>query len=127
MDTYKQVDAYIEELFIPHDTALEDALKRSDAAGLPKIQISASQGKFLQILARMQNAKKILEIGTLGGYSTIWLARALAPEGKLITLEYEPKHAEIAKINFDKAGLSESIDLRLGAALDVLPSLESEA
>jgi predicted O-methyltransferase YrrM len=93
---------------------------------LPPINVTPAQGKLLHLLARMQGARNILEIGTLGGYSTIWLARALPPGGRLITLEYEPKHAEVARANFAAAGLSDKIELRLGRAIETLPELERE-
>lgn len=123
---FAQVDAYIADLTGQHDDALDAALAAADAAGLPSIAVSANQGKFLRVLARACGARRILEIGTLGGYSTIWLARALPPDGKLVTLEFEPKHAEVARANFIRAGLDGQIDLRLGKALEVLPQLEAE-
>lgn len=123
---FAQVDAYIADLVGQHDDVLTDALNAAEAAGLPSIAVSANQGKFLQVLARACGARRILEIGTLGGYSTLWLARALPPDGKLVTLEFEPKHAEVARANFVRAGLDGQIDLRLGKALDVLPQLEAE-
>jgi caffeoyl-CoA O-methyltransferase len=123
---FAQVDAYITDLTARHDHVLNAAVVAADAAGLPPIAVSASQGKLLQVLARACGAKRILEIGTLGGYSTIWLARALPPDGKLVTLEFEPKHAEVARANFVRAGLDGQIDLRLGKALYLLPQLEAE-
>jgi len=123
-DLWTAVDDYVEGLFEPRDEVLEAALRASAAAGLPDIQITANQGKFLQMLARLTGARRILEIGTLGGYSTIWLARALAPGGRLITLEYEPKHAEVARANLARAGLAGAAEVRVGAALDTLPRLE---
>lgn len=123
---FAQVDAYIADLTGQHDDALTAALAASEAAGLPSIAVSANQGKLLQVLARACGARRILEVGTLGGYSTIWLARALPPDGKLVTLEFEPKHAEVARANFVRAGLDGQIDLRLGKALDLLPQLETE-
>lgn len=123
---FAQVDAYIADLVGRHDEALDAALAASEAAGLPPIAVSPNQGKLLQVLARACRARRILEIGTLGGYSTIWLARALPPDGKLVTLEFEPKHADVARANFERAGLAGQIDLRLGKALDVLPQLEAE-
>ena len=120
------VDNYLSELLAPADAALEGALARSDAAGLPAISVTPNQGKLLHLLARAQGARSILEIGTLGGYSTIWLARALRFGGRLITLESEPKHAEVARANFAAAGLSEIIDLRLGRAIETLPRLAAE-
>ena len=123
-DLWTAVDDYIDSLFEPPDAALEEALRASDAAGLPQIQITANQGHCLQILARLTGARRILEIGTLGGYSTIWLARALAPGGRLTTLEVSPKHAEVARANLARAGVAEVVDVRVGAALDTLPQLE---
>src|SRR3569832_239927 len=100
------VEEYLTKLLVAPDAALDAALAASNAAGLPAIEVAPNTGKFLQLLARLAGAKRILEIGTLGGYSTIWLARALAPGGKLITLEANPKHAEVARANFEQAGLS---------------------
>jgi len=121
-DIFTQVDRYIDELFAPEDAALTGALERSKAAGLPDIQVSAGQGKFLYLLARMIGARRILELGTLGGYSTIWLARALPEGGKLTTLEYEPKHAEVARANL-AAGLADKVEVVVGAALETLPGV----
>lgn len=123
---FANVDAYIADLVGQHDEVLTAVAVATEAAGLPPIQVSANQGKFLQVLARSCGARRILEIGTLGGYSTLWMARALPPDGRLITLEFEPKHAEVARANFVTAGLDGQIDLRLGKALDVLPQLETE-
>jgi predicted O-methyltransferase YrrM len=120
------VDRYITDLFLPPDHGLEEALRASAAAGLPSIQVSATQGKLLHLLARLQGARRILEIGTLGGYSTIWLARALAPDGRLVTLEAVEKHAQVARENIARAGLDRIVDLRLGRALDTLPRLAAE-
>src|SRR5262249_28813714 len=117
---WTEVDRYITDLLVHPDRALETALQTSAEAGLPQINVAPNQGKFLQLLARIQGARHILEIGTLGGYSTIWLARALPPGGRLITLESEPTHAEVAHKNIAQAGLSEIVDLRLGPALDTL-------
>jgi predicted O-methyltransferase YrrM len=122
---WNSVDQYINGLFAAHDAALEATLGASAAAGLPAINVTANQGKLLQILARSVGARKILEIGTLGGYSTIWLARALPSDGRLITLEYEPKHAEVARSNIARAGLTEKVEIRLGNALETLPGLEA--
>lgn len=121
-----EVDHYIESTVARADPALEQALQRQDAAGLPAISVSAAQGKLLQLLARSVNAKRILEIGTLAGYSTIWLVRALPADGRLVTLELDPKHAQIARENFAAAGLAERIELREGAALDSLAALRAE-
>lgn len=120
------VDDYITKLFVPSDPALEAALRDSAEAGLPSIQVSVAQGKMLHLLARAVGARKILEIGTLGGYSTIWLARALPPDGHLITLEAEPKHAEVARANIARAGLSGVVELRLGRAQETLPQLVAD-
>ncbi len=125
-EVWTAVDKYITDLLHPPDPVLEAALKAAAAAGLPSIQVSPSQGMLLHLLARACNARKILEIGTLGGYSTIWLARALPPGGRLITLEANPKHAEISRSNFAQAGLSSVIELRLGPALESLPKLAAE-
>lgn len=125
-EQWTAVDRYIAELFAPSDAALDAALHASAAAGLPAISVSPVQGKLLQLLARSLAARNILEIGTLGGYSAIWLARALAADGRLITLEADAKHAAIAQANIDRAGLSGVVELRLGKALDTLPKLASE-
>ena len=125
-EIWTEVDRYINDLLSPADPALSAALQASDAAGLPRINVSPTQGKMLQLLARSQGARAILEIGTLGGYSTIWLARALPLGGRLITLEADPKHAEIARANIARAGLAELVELRLGRAADTLPQLAAE-
>jgi predicted O-methyltransferase YrrM len=117
------VDDYIGDLFIGEDPILAAALAASDAAGLPPIAIAPNQGKLLHLLARLQGARAILEIGTLGGYSTIWLARSLPPDGRLITLEANPKHAAVARANIEHAGLAGMVDLRLAPALETLPQL----
>ncbi|MYQ36104.1 O-methyltransferase [Streptomyces sp. SID4956] len=108
------------------DDALEAALRESDAAGLPPIAVSPLQGKLLQLLARLQGARRVLEIGTLGGYSTIWLGRALPADGRLVTLEYDPRHAEVAVRNIARAGLAEQVEVRVGPALESLPKLADE-
>jgi predicted O-methyltransferase YrrM len=125
-EVWAAVDRYITDLFVPSDAALNSALRSSEAAGLPAINVSPAQGKFLQLLAQAIGARAILEIGTLGGYSTIWLARALPAGGRVVTLEADPKHAEIARANIARAGLSDAVDLRLGRALDSLPQLAAE-
>jgi predicted O-methyltransferase YrrM len=125
-ELWTECDRYITELFVPPDPALEVALRASDAAGLPSIHVSPSQGKLLHLLARLQGARRILEVGTLGGYSTIWLARALPADGRLVTLEAVEKHAQVARANIARAGLDAVVDLRLGHALDTLPRLEAE-
>lgn len=125
-NTWTTVDHYLTELLAPPDPALAAALAASAEAGLPAINVAPNQGKFLHILARAVNATAILEIGTLGGYSTIWLARALAPGGRLVTLEADPKHAEVARANIARAGLAETVDVKVGRALDTLPQLAAE-
>jgi predicted O-methyltransferase YrrM len=125
-ELWTKVDEYINEMLVPGDAALENAVRKSNEAGLPQIQVSPSQGKLLHVLALTIGARRILEIGTLGGYSTIWLGRALPPDGKLITLEASPEHAEVAKGNIAFAGLGEKVELRLGPALETLPQLAAE-
>jgi predicted O-methyltransferase YrrM len=125
-NTWKAVDDYFGELLVPQDAALDDALKAATAAGLPEIQVSPSQGKLLHLIARMIRARRILEIGTLGGYSTIWMARALPEDGRLLTLEYNPKHAEVSRKNFVRAGVDKKIEVRVGKALDSLPKVEAD-
>ena len=125
-EVWTAVDAYINSLLAPGDEALDAALEASAAAGLPSIQVSPAQGKMLHVLARLVGARNILEMGTLGGYSTIWMARALPPGGKVITLEASEKHAQVASANFARAGLGEVIELRRGMALDLLPHVAAE-
>lgn len=125
-DKWTEVDRYLVEALLPPDPVLDEVLRASVAAGLPPIQVSAVQGKLLHLWARSVGARAILELGTLGGYSTIWLARALAPGGRLVTLEADPKHAAVARANFVRAGLSEVIELRLGPALETLQRLADE-
>ena len=125
-ETWTAVDCYLTGLLAPSDAALDAALAASAVAGLPAINVSPTQGRLLQLLARMQGARNILEIGTLGGYSTIWLARALPDGGRLVTLEFDPKHAEVARTNLARAGLAGVVELRVGRALDTLPQLAAE-
>jgi predicted O-methyltransferase YrrM len=125
-DRWTEVDRYFSEKVVPHDPALEAALKASAEAGLPPINVTPNQGRLLHLLARLQGARRILEIGTLGGYSTIWLARALPEDGHLVTLEAMPKHAKIAAGNLANAGLAEIVEIRVGPALDTLPKLGEE-
>lgn len=123
---WTQVDDYIGGLLLPADPVLDAALQASAEAGLPAIQVSAAQGKLLSVLAGAVGAKTILEIGTLGGYSTIWLARALPPDGRLISLEVNPTHAEVARANLARAGVDGIAEVRLGRAIDTLPLLADE-
>jgi predicted O-methyltransferase YrrM len=120
------VDDYLGEVLLPRDSALAQAQAASAAAGLPDISVAPNQGLLLNILATAAGAKRILEIGTLGGYSTICLARALPSDGRLITLEFDPRHAEVARANLEMAGVSAIVDIRLGPALETLPKLEAE-
>jgi predicted O-methyltransferase YrrM len=122
-DQWTEVDHYFAQKLLPGDGVLESALATSMDAGLPAISVSPSQGKFLQLLAQISGARSILEIGTLGGYSTIWLARGLREGGRVITLEVDARHAEVAKINVARAGFQRVVDIRLGNALEILPQL----
>lgn len=126
-ERWSNVDEYLVSLFVPSDRALEETLAASTAAGLPPISVAPNQGKMLEILARMQGSRRILEIGTLGGYSTIWLARSLPDDGALITLELEPLHAEVARKNIDRAGLGHLVDIRIGPATKSLRDLIDDA
>src|SRR4051794_10228411 len=123
---WSDVDRYLAQQLLPDDPVLEAALEASAAAGLPAINVSPNQGMLLQLLARAISAKRILEVGTLGGYSTIWLARALPADGHLITLEADAKHADVARANLARAGLADIVDVRLGRALDALAQLERD-
>jgi predicted O-methyltransferase YrrM len=123
---WDEVDDYIEAMLLGRDEALEEALRASVAAGLPPIAVTPAQGKLLHLLARVHGASRILEIGTLGGYSSIWLARAIAPSGRLVTLELEPRYAEVASANIERAGLSGLVTVRVGPALDSLQELIAE-
>src|SRR5712692_3618370 len=125
-ELWSAVERYITDLFVPPDPALDAALEASDAAGLPPINVSPNQGKLLLLLAQLQGARSILEIGTLGGYSTIWLARALPADGRLITLEYDPKHAALARSNIARAALSDIVEVRVGHALETLPQIVAQ-
>ena len=127
MDTnlFEQVDAYIRNLLAPEDAALKDTIKSLDKEGIPQISVSANQGKFLQVMALLCKATKILELGTLGGYSTIWMARALPDHGKIVTVEVDETHARVAKANFQKAGVASKVEQRLGKALELLPQMVS--
>ncbi len=125
-EQWSAVDRYINDLLVPGDAVLEAALAASAAAGLPAINVAPNQGKLLHLLARMHGAKKVLEVGTLGGYSTIWLARALPPGGKVVTLEFDPKHAEVARANLARAGLEKVVEVRVGKALETLPQVAKD-
>jgi predicted O-methyltransferase YrrM len=125
-ELWSNVDRYFESRLLPADAGLDAALVAADAAAVPAMNVSASQGRLLELLARMVNAHRILEIGTLAGYSAIWMARALPAGGKLITLERDPAYAQLARTNIEAAGFTDRIDVRLGAALDTLPHLEAE-
>ena len=121
--TPADVDEFLDSTVLETDPVLSAALEASDAAGLPKIAVSPQQGKFLSLLAAATGARRILEIGTLGGFSTIWLARGAGADGRVTTLEYEPKHAEVARANIDRAGVGDRVEVLVGAALDTLPSV----
>ncbi|HEY7727281.1 MAG TPA: O-methyltransferase [Candidatus Eisenbacteria bacterium] len=125
-ELWTAVDRYFTGLFVPPDPALDAALEASAAEDLPSIHVSPIQGKLLMLLARIAGARNILEIGTLGGYSTIWLGRALPPGGRLVTLEADPRHAEVARANLARAGLADRVEIRLGPALETLPRLAAE-
>lgn len=125
-DSATRVDAYLDDLLGPDEPALAEALERAEAAGLPPIAVSPNLGRLLHVLALTRGARTILEIGTLAGYSGIWLARALPEGGRLITIEVEPGHAEVARQSFAAAGLADRVEVREGRALDVLPRLEEE-
>ncbi|GFG87451.1 O-methyltransferase [Mycolicibacter algericus] len=124
--TPRDVDSLLDRIFAGDDPDLQAALAASEAAGLPSIAVSAQQGKFLNLLATATGATRILEIGTLGGYSTIWLARAVGPGGAVVTLEYEPTHADVARANLDRAGVGDRVQVIVGPALQTLPSLTGE-
>jgi predicted O-methyltransferase YrrM len=121
--TPQDVDAFLDSTLVGEDPVLSAALRDSDAAGLPHIAVSYQQGKFLSLLAGAIQARRILEIGTLGGFSTIWLARGAGPQGRVVTLEYEPKHAEVARANLERAGVGDRVEIKVGAALDTLPTV----
>ena len=122
-DLWNAVDAFIVDTVVGHDPVLEGALEAAAAAGLPAISVSPAQGKLLYLLARLQGSRNVLEVGTLAGYSTIWLARAMPRYGRLITLELDPKHVAVARENITRAGFSDVVDVRTGAALDLLTEM----
>lgn len=125
-DRWRAVDVYLDELLHLEDDALRVGVAAADAAGLPPIQVSAPYGKLLHVLALVAGARRILEIGTLGGYSGTWLARALPPGGRLVTLELDPRHAEVARESFERAGVADRIEIRVGRAVDSLAALVAE-
>lgn len=125
-DLWGRVDDYIVDRLVGADPVTDAALAANAKAGLPAIDVSAAQGKFLSLMVRITGARRVLEVGTLGGYSTIWMARALPAGGQLVTLEYEPRHAEVAKANIERAGLSERVTIHVGAAAETLPRLAAE-
>jgi len=120
------VDRYFSETLVPSDAVLDAALQANTKAGLPAIDVAPNQGKFLQLLVQLRGARRILEIGTLGGYSSIWMARALPADGHLTTLEFSPKHAEVARANIARAGLQKIVEIRVGPALETLANMEKE-
>ncbi|MGO9391130.1 O-methyltransferase [Rhodoblastus sp.] len=124
--SWNEVDGYIVERLVRHDDALAAALEANKAAGLPAIDVSPAQGKLLHLLARMVGARRVLEIGTLGGYSTIWFARAVPPDGVVVTLEALPAHADVARKNIERAGFAAKVDIRVGPALETLPLLAGD-
>lgn len=123
---WAEVDRYLGDLLAPHDAGLAHSLEANHAEGLPSIDVPPLLGKFLDLMIRVSGARRVLEIGTLGGYSTIWMARALPEGGRVVTLELEPRHAEIARGNFEAAGVSDRIEIRIGTALDSLRAMEQE-
>src|SRR4051812_10170302 len=125
-ERWSAVDRYVADLLVPQDPALDAALEANAAAGLPAHDVSPVQGRLLELLARLRGARRILEIGTLGGYSTIWLARALGPGGRLVTLERERRYAEVARANLARAGLAGTVEVRIGPALDTLALLAAQ-
>jgi predicted O-methyltransferase YrrM len=126
-ELWTQVDNYFGDLLVPEDEKLDAALLANEQAGLPPIDVTRLQGKFLEFLVRVSGARRILEIGALGGYSTIWLARALPEGGRVVTLEVDPHHARVARANLTNAGVLDRVDLTVGPALDTLPTLETNA
>jgi predicted O-methyltransferase YrrM len=123
--TWTKVDDYFGDLLAPQDEQMSAALHANEKAGLPAIGVSRLQGKFLFLLAKIAQARRVLEIGTLGGYSSIWMARALPPEGRIVTLEVDSRHAEVARENLGRVGLLDRVDIRVGPALDTLPALHA--
>ena len=126
-ELFVTLDGYIDGLFAPEDPVLTAALADADAGGLPEIQVSPGQGKFLYLLAKLAGARRILEVGTLGGYSTIWLARALPEGGRMVTLELERRHADVAAANVERAGLADKVEIIVGPAIETLPALAARS
>ncbi|WP_341998252.1 O-methyltransferase [Microbacterium sp. LWH7-1.2] len=126
-ETWRRVDAYLTQLLVGHDPGLDQAVADQNDAGLPAIEVAPVNGKLLHLIARMSGARRVLEIGTLGAYSTIWLARGIPAGGQVVTIEAEPLNAEIARANLDRAGVGDKVEIRLGRAADVLPTLEGDA
>ena len=123
-DVWRRVDAYLTDTLVGHDDALERAVAEQRAAGLPAIEVAPVNGKLLHLMARISGARRVLEVGTLGAYSTIWLARGIPGDGRVVTIEAEPRNAELARANLDRAGVGEKVEIRLGRGADVLPTLE---
>lgn len=123
-ETWRRVDAYLTELLIGHDPDLEQAVADQNDAGLPAIEVAPVNGKLLHLIARMSGARRVLEVGTLGAYSTIWLARGIPGDGQVVTIEAEPRNADIARANLDRAGVGGKVEIRLGRGADVLPTLQ---
>lgn len=119
-EIFGKVDHYISQMLAPEDEVLQETIKSLDTAEMPQISVTANQGKFLQVIALMCNAKRVLELGTLAGYSTIWLARSLPQDGKIVTIEFDPRHANVAKQNIKNAGLLDKVDIRVGKAMDIM-------
>ena len=126
-DAWRRVDAYLTDTLVGHDPDLERAVADQNAAGLPAIEVAPVNGKLLHLIARMTGARRVLEVGTLGGYSTIWLARGLPADGRVVTIEAEPRIAGIARANLDRAGVGDRVDILVGRGADVLPTLEGAA
>lgn len=126
VEPWDALDRYFAERLLAGDRGMDAVLAANEAAGLPAIDVSPLQGKLLHLIARIAGARRVLEIGTLGGYSTIWLARAVGPQGEVVTIEHQTGHARIAQANIVRAGLADRVDIRIGAALDLLPRIEAE-
>jgi predicted O-methyltransferase YrrM len=125
-ETWRRVDAYLTELLVGHDPGLEQAVADQNDAGLPAIEVAPVNGKLLHLVARMSGARRVLEIGTLGAYSTIWLARGIPGDGVVVTIEAEPRNADLARVNLERAGVGGKVEIRVGRAADVLPTLDGD-